>query len=81
MCWRGSRRIDMPAAEPFIPFAMPDIGEDEIAEVVDTLRTGWVTTGPKTKRFEADFVAFLGDPRFRAMAVNSACSAWTVGVR
>jgi dTDP-4-amino-4,6-dideoxygalactose transaminase len=62
----------MPAAEPFIPFAMPDIGEDEIAEVVDTLRTGWVTTGPKTKRFEADFAAFLGDPGLHALAVNSA---------
>jgi dTDP-4-amino-4,6-dideoxygalactose transaminase len=62
----------MPAAEPFIPFAMPDIGEDEIAEVVDTLRTGWVTTGPKTKRFEADFAAFLGDRGLHALAVNSA---------
>ena len=44
---------------PFLPFALPDIGEEEIAEVVDTLRSGWVTTGPKAKRFEADFVAFL----------------------
>ena len=62
----------MPEAEPFLPFAMPDIGEDEIAEVVDTLRTGWITTGPKTKRFESDFVSFLGDPGLQALAVNSA---------
>jgi dTDP-4-amino-4,6-dideoxygalactose transaminase len=61
------------AAElPFLPFALPEIGEDEIAEVVDTLRSGWVTTGPKAKRFEDDFVAFLGDPSLHAMAVNSA---------
>ena len=44
---------------PFLPFALPEIGEEEIAEVVDTLRSGWVTTGPKAKRFEDDFVAFL----------------------
>ncbi len=56
----------------FIPFALPDIGEDEIAEVVDTLRSGWVTTGPKTKRFEQDFATFLGDPALHCMAVNSA---------
>ena len=30
---------------PFLPFALPEIGEEEIAEVVDTLRSGWVTTG------------------------------------
>ena len=57
---------------PFIPFALPDIGEAEIAEVVDTLRSGWVTTGPKAKRFEDDFRAFLGDPDLHCLAVNSA---------
>lgn len=57
---------------PFLPFALPEIGEDEIAEVVDTLRSGWVTTGPKAKRFEAAFTAFLGDPALQSIAVNSA---------
>ena len=57
---------------PFLPFALPEIGEDEIAEVVDTLRSGWVTTGPKAKRFEEDFAAFLGEPGLHALAVNSA---------
>ena len=57
---------------PFLHFALPDIGEEEIAEVVDTLRSGWVTTGPKAKRFEADFAAFLGDPQLHCIAVNSA---------
>ena len=65
------------AALPFIPFALPDIGDDEIAEVVDTLKSGWITTGPKTRRFEEDFSAFLGaanraEPSLHAMAVNSA---------
>lgn len=49
-------------APPFLPFALPEIGEEEIAEVVDTLRSGWVTTGPKARRFEEDFVTFLGSP-------------------
>ena len=57
---------------PFLPFALPEIGEEEIAEVVDTLRSGWVTTGPKAKRFEEDFVEFLGDAALQALAVNSA---------
>ena len=57
---------------PFLPFALPEIGEDEIAEVVDTLRSGWVTTGPKARRFETDFAAFLGDESLHCIAVNSA---------
>ena len=57
---------------PFLPFALPEIGEEEIAEVVDTLRSGWVTTGPKARRFETDFAAFLGDESLHCIAVNSA---------
>ena len=57
--------------QPFIPFARPEIGEDEILEVTDSLRSGWVTTGPKTKRFEADFSSFLGG-NIDTIAVNSA---------
>jgi dTDP-4-amino-4,6-dideoxygalactose transaminase len=55
----------------FLPFALPDIGEDEIAEVVDSLRSGWVTSGPRTKRFEQDFADFLG-AGLEPIAVNSA---------
>jgi dTDP-4-amino-4,6-dideoxygalactose transaminase len=54
-----------------IPFALPDIGEEEIAEVLDTLHSGWLTTGPKTKRFEEEFAAFIG-PDVEALAVGSA---------
>ncbi len=61
-------------AEPlsFLPFALPEIGDEEIAEVVDALKSGWVTTGPKAKRFEADFAAYLGDAGLQAISVNSA---------
>jgi dTDP-4-amino-4,6-dideoxygalactose transaminase len=57
---------------PFLPFALPEIGEEEIAEVVDTLKSGWLTTGPKARRFETDFAAFLGDQALHCIAVNSA---------
>jgi dTDP-4-amino-4,6-dideoxygalactose transaminase len=60
------------SALPFLPFALPEIGDEEIAEVVDTLKSGWVTTGPKAKRFEADFARFLGDESLHCIAVNSA---------
>ena len=56
----------------FLPFALPCLGEEEINEVEDTLRSGWLTTGPKTKRFEKDFAEFIGVPY--ALAVNS-CTA------
>lgn len=55
----------------FLPFALPDIGEEEINEVLDSLRSGWLTTGPKTKRFEEDFAGFAGEGT-EAIAVNSA---------
>lgn len=57
----------------FLPFALPEIGEEEIQEVVDTLRSGWVTTGPKTKQFEFEFVQYLGGD-LQALAINSATS-------
>ena len=55
----------------FLPFALPDIDEEEIQEVVDTLRSGWITTGPKTKQFEQDFSSYIGG-NVNAIAVNSA---------
>lgn len=56
----------------FLPFALPDIGPEEEAEVLDTLRSGWLTTGPKARRFEAAFAEFLGEPQLHTVAVNSA---------
>lgn len=56
---------------PFLPFALPDIGEEEITEVVACLRSGWVTTGPKTRQFEQEFAAYL-DAGVETVSVNSA---------
>ena len=57
----------------FLPFSLPEIGNEEIEEVVDSLKSGWVTTGPKAKRFEEDFATYLGS-NTQAIAVNSATS-------
>ncbi len=56
----------------FLPFAQPLISEDAIADVADSLRNGWITTGPKTKRFEDAFREYIGASH--ALAVNS-CTA------
>ena len=48
------------SAPEFLPFARPAIDEAEIDEMIDTLRSGWITLGPKTKRFETDFARYLG---------------------
>ncbi len=57
----------------FLPFSPPFLGEEEIAEVVDSLRSGWITTGPKTKRFEQEFAAFVDAPG--ALALSSCTAA------
>ncbi len=64
---------DMPVREKFLPFALPSIGDEEIAEVTDSLRSGWITTGPKVKRFEAEFSQYIGCDY--AIAVNSCTAA------
>ncbi len=57
----------------FLPFHVPDIGEEEIQSVVETLRSGWLTTGAKTKQFEEEFAQRIG-ARY-AVAVNSCTAA------
>ncbi|MCZ2146667.1 MAG: DegT/DnrJ/EryC1/StrS aminotransferase family protein [Bryobacterales bacterium] len=57
----------------FLPYCLPQIGEEEIGEVVDSLRSGWVTTGPKVKRFEEEFARYTGARH--AIAVNSCTAA------
>ncbi len=63
----------MKIRDTFLPLSSPVLGEEEIAEVVDTIRSNWLTTGPKTKRFEAEFSAFTGASA--ALGVNSCTSA------
>lgn len=58
--------------EKFLPFSPPLLGPEEIAEVVDTLKGTWITTGPKTRRFEEEFAARFNAKK--ALALNS-CTA------
>ncbi|MDX1979559.1 MAG: DegT/DnrJ/EryC1/StrS aminotransferase family protein [Bryobacteraceae bacterium] len=57
----------------FIPFALPSIGQEEIDEVVETLRSGWITTGSRAMRLEQDFRFYSGAAD--ALAVNSGTAA------
>jgi dTDP-4-amino-4,6-dideoxygalactose transaminase len=57
-------------SDSFVHFHRPSIGEEEITEVVDTLKSGWLTTGPRAARFEREFCERVGAPH--AIAVNSA---------
>jgi len=59
--------------ESFLPYALPDTDEAEIAEIAETIRSGWVTPGPKTHQFEAEFAAYVGAKH--AVAVNSCTAA------
>lgn len=63
----------------FLPFSLPEIGQEEIDEVVDSLKSGWITTGPKVKRFEAEFSDFLGGG-VECISVNSATSGLHLGL-
>ena len=62
-----------------IPFSPPDITQAEIDEVIDSLRSGWITTGPKTKRLEAELAAFCGTPKVACL--SSATAALECGLR
>ena len=53
-----------------IKFSPPDITQEEIDEVVDTLKSGWITTGPKTKQFEKSIASYCNTQR--AVCLNSA---------
>ena len=69
-------KVEAGIAEPrFLSFARPDLDDAEITEVVSVLRSGWITTGPKTRQFESEFAAFVqrgGEDSPEAIAVNSA---------
>ena len=64
--------------EAFLPFSPPWIGQEEIEEVLDTLRDGWITTGPRVKQFEEAFAALVGAPA--ALALNSGTAALHVAL-
>jgi len=62
-----------------ITFSPPDITDREIAEVVDTLKSGWITTGPKTKKFEEEIAKYCGIKK--SVCLNSATAAMELALR
>ena len=69
----AASRAPVRSKERFLVFGKPVIGEEEIAEVVASLRSGWIGTGPKVARFERDFAAYRRAPH--AVALNSCTAA------
>ena len=64
--------------EKYLNYNLPYIGKDEINEVVDTLRSGWLTTGPKTKIFENEFKKYIGSKY--AVAISSCTAGLHLGL-
>lgn len=64
--------------DTFLPFSRPTIRQVEIDEVVDCLKSGWITTGPKAERFEKDFAAYTGFPE--VLALSSATAGLHIGL-
>jgi dTDP-4-amino-4,6-dideoxygalactose transaminase len=62
----------IPTRATFLPFSPPLLGEEEEREVIDTLRSGWITTGPKTQQFEKDLASYLNVPNVLTV---SSCTA------
>ena len=61
-----------------IPFSRPSLSDSEVAEVLDTLHSGWLTSGPKVRRFEKEFAVAVGARH--ALAVNSCTAALHLAV-
>src|SRR3982075_3943665 len=59
--------------QPFLPFSAPWFGDEEKSEILQTLDSDWITTGPRTKAFEAQFADYIGSGE--AVAVNSCTAA------
>jgi len=68
----------LPVRSSFLAFSRPTIGQEEIDEVVDSMRSGWLTTGPKVARLEGLFAEWSGGRE--AVAVNSATAGLHVAV-
>ena len=67
-----------------LPFSRPSIGEDEIREVVEVLRSGWITTGPRTVQFEKDFASYVGAKHALALSSGTAalhCAYWALDLK
>ena len=72
--------FDMNENKKMIPFSPPDISELEIAEVAEALRSGWITTGPRTKQLEKNIAAYVGTERCVCLNSQTACAEMALHV-
>jgi dTDP-4-amino-4,6-dideoxygalactose transaminase len=73
-----------PKRATMLPFSRPSIGEEEIREVTEVLRSGWITTGPRTVQFEKDFAAYVGAKHALALSSGTAalhCAYWALDLK
>jgi dTDP-4-amino-4,6-dideoxygalactose transaminase len=75
----GTRTRRQLIRDEFLVFGSPVIGDEEIAEVVDSMRSGWIGTGPKVERFERMLEEYIGVPHVRC--VSSGTAALTLGLK
>ena len=64
-----------------IPFSPPDITEEEVLEVAAALRSGWITTGPRTKELERQVAAFCGTKKAVCLNSQTACAELALRVK
>lgn len=70
----------MATLEKMIPFSPPDISEDEIQEVAEALRSGWITTGPRTKKLEKQIAEYVGTEMCVCLNSQTACAEMALRV-
>ena len=61
-----------------IPFSPPDITEEEVEQVAEALRSGWITTGPKTKELERQVAGLCGTSRQVCLNSQPACAEMSI---
>ena len=76
---RETRPRSTARTERFVPFSAPDLDESELFELTETLRAGWLSTGPKTRQFEHEFAKFVGAKH--AIAVNNGTTAFRLALQ
>src|SRR5690606_8059170 len=76
----GAHETSGQPSRPAIPFSPPDIREEDIEAVAEVLRSGWITTGPRTKAFEWALSDFAGTPRTAALAPATAAMELTLRI-
>ena len=77
---RGCIEVKYMSVKMNIPFSPPDVGEEEIEETIKALRSGWITTGPRTKELEKEIAAYIGTEKCVCLNSQTACAEMALRV-